>query len=251
MGPSTQYSSSTVKHVWWSFAVNFGAAGGADLRPDASNESSRRYPFTQSLGRSGSLPARHRFDQAPRRTPWRPHLPRVFFSPLLTATDSSPNHAGRGIRLSVSDLVPATLRYKPNPASLIVPSAQSTTSSLCESNHGPAPPGLLCGYCVVTDDHRCAGKLSASLVGGLWPRVTGNCSPEPYRRRESTHRWGQRHLCYQPSVSPSPSCSPQSLLPLRLFVFRIGSPVGRFTSSGDGTAVGGCAVVLGAGLGRR
>jgi hypothetical protein len=134
-------------------------------------------------------------------------------------------------------------RYPSRP--LIVPSAQSTTSSLCESNHGPAPPGLLCGYCVVTDDHRCAGKLSASLVGGLWPRVTDNCSPEPYRRRESTHRWGQQHLCYQPSVSPSPSCPPQSLLPLRLFVFRIGSPVGRFTSSGDGTAVGGCAVVLG------
>ena len=106
-------------HVWRSFAVSFGAACGADLRPDASNESSRRYPFTQSLGRSGSLPARHRFDQAPRRTPWRPHLPRVFFSPLLTATDSSPNRAGRGIRLSVSDLVPATRLYN---ASLIAPS---------------------------------------------------------------------------------------------------------------------------------
>jgi hypothetical protein len=47
-------------HVWRSFAVSFGAACGADLWPDASNESSRRNLFTQSLGRSGSLPARHR-----------------------------------------------------------------------------------------------------------------------------------------------------------------------------------------------
>jgi hypothetical protein len=47
---STRLQSSS--HVWRSFAVSFGAACGADLWPDASNESSRRNPFTQSLGLS-------------------------------------------------------------------------------------------------------------------------------------------------------------------------------------------------------
>jgi hypothetical protein len=73
---------------------------------------------------------------------------------------------------------------------------------------GPAPPGSLYGYGVVGDDHRCAGKLSVALVGGMWSQVTGDCPPEQYRRRESACRHELRRLCYQSSVSSSPSCSP-------------------------------------------
>jgi hypothetical protein len=103
----------------------------------------------------------------------------------------------------------------------------------------PAPLGSLCGYCVVGDDHRCASKLFVALVGRIWYRVTGDCSPEQHCRHESAYHHGRRRLCYQSSVSSSPSCSLQSLLPSTPFVFRIGSPVGRITISSENSAMSG------------